>query len=738
MNKVRLLTVDEMASLPDAYSVPVATEFAKLLGNLLAISSSETTYNNLFADYYLQDDEKSSLKPDNIDVTTFNSNNNFIGLRPVISLDIVPEEIIKKGTPCDDGMLKIEFGFFPQTIMDDNQNLSKKEEPGSDSYGIYNKDDLIKFYYIFGGSSGEKYISYLCDKLTYFFSKKLTLDAGTNVRIKIEPVIWYVDLKREICICKDVLLPIKAENIERYLTKVFLDDLLQFETKPKNNDILMNNILDVANRQDNTFSNDFFEMMHFQNKLKENINLPSIDQTSRIGIFKQYIAEPTDFARLLGYKSSFFLNDKSPNVVFTYDRCVETISKDNRKCGIRPVLSYNLISKYISKSRLTNLGYEIIEFGYYPQSAVPDSISSTLERLSITGTLKKTGNKYITDSVHTEICRIPFTKREFEEYEYEGKRYIRFAADSNSVCKVINDKVVNEDDDFWIEVEPVKWYVDEKHVLVVSTSILASGIQFENEFTVFDFLKKYFVPNLIQYLENTKKETSDDLISLEKNKMDEKEKLGLDEESINTFRSSIKKVSDEEADKLAKKILDHIYNNYDNDGFLDLEYITNLLLQGANINYKENFLIECIKINDIDAIKLFLKAGADINMSDNDGLTPLIYATKLNNSKIVKLLILMGADINRRDNSYATALNYAYVMKNKVIFDLLIQNGAFINTYDLNNLTLKDMHHDKIDTSFLFGYNRKSSYGEVVELLNQAKEDLENFQNENRKVYHKK
>ena len=306
------------------------------------------------------------------------------------------------------------------------------------------------------------------------------------------------------------------------------------------------------------------------------------------------------------------------------------------------------------------------------------------------------------------------------------------------MCKVINDKVVNEDDDFWIEVEPVKWYVDEKHVLVVSTSILASGIQFENEFTVFDFLKKYFVPNLIQYLENTKKETSNDIISLEKNKMDEKEKLGLDEESINTFRNSIKKVSDEEADKLSKKILHHIYNNYDADGFLDLDYITNLLLQGANINYKENFLIECIKINDIDAIKLFLKAGADINMSDNDGLTPLIYAAKLNNSEIVKLLILMGADINRRDNSYATALNYAYVMENKVIFDLLIQNGAFINTYDVNNLTLKEMYNDKIDASFLFGYNRKSSYGEVVELLNQAKEDLENFQNENRKVYHKK
>ena len=54
-----------------------------------------------------------------------------------------------------------------------------------------------------------------------------------------------------------------------------------------------------------------------------------------------------------------------------------------------------------------------------------------------------------------------------------------------------------------------------------------------------------------------------------------------------------------------------------------------------------------------------LVLGADINVTNEDGETPLMYASKVHNIKVIELLIQKGADINvgvSHTNGYATLI----------------------------------------------------------------------------------
>ena len=64
----------------------------------------------------------------------------------------------------------------------------------------------------------------------------------------------------------------------------------------------------------------------------------------------------------------------------------------------------------------------------------------------------------------------------------------------------------------------------------------------------------------------------------------------------------------------------------------------------------------CTKISTFE--KLILK-GADVNVRDNYGTTPLHHAAKRCNIELCKLLIDKGADINSKDCNDRTPLHYA-------------------------------------------------------------------------------
>ena len=93
--------------------------------------------------------------------------------------------------------------------------------------------------------------------------------------------------------------------------------------------------------------------------------------------------------------------------------------------------------------------------------------------------------------------------------------------------------------------------------------------------------------------------------------------------------------------------------------------------------FKETLHKACDKGN-IEAVKQFLADGADVNVKDKDGGTPLSYAAFEGHKEIAELLIEKGADVNATGESGRTPLHNAGSW-NKETIELLIAKGADVN-----------------------------------------------------------
>jgi ankyrin repeat protein len=60
-----------------------------------------------------------------------------------------------------------------------------------------------------------------------------------------------------------------------------------------------------------------------------------------------------------------------------------------------------------------------------------------------------------------------------------------------------------------------------------------------------------------------------------------------------------------------------------------------------------------------DCVKLLLDYGANPNIVDANGTSPLIYAVQFNHTEIVGLLLKKGASVTYKDPNGFTAINYA-------------------------------------------------------------------------------
>jgi ankyrin repeat protein len=145
--------------------------------------------------------------------------------------------------------------------------------------------------------------------------------------------------------------------------------------------------------------------------------------------------------------------------------------------------------------------------------------------------------------------------------------------------------------------------------------------------------------------------------------------------------------------------------------------IKDLITKGANINAQDqdgnSILILIIKsfiksAEKKDLIEVMLKAGANVNIKNNNDDTALIYATqylaKETRKNIVETIIEAGADINARNKDGETALlraikySFGEAKEDSDLIISLIKKGADINVLDRNGATIStllahDNHH---------------------------------------------
>jgi ankyrin repeat protein len=90
----------------------------------------------------------------------------------------------------------------------------------------------------------------------------------------------------------------------------------------------------------------------------------------------------------------------------------------------------------------------------------------------------------------------------------------------------------------------------------------------------------------------------------------------------------------------------------------------------------DNFYI-AIRANNVARLQTMLAGGAEVNIKDDRGITPLMYAAWVGSADAMKLLLDRGADPNLTNSSGSTALMMAVTELPKV--RLLVERGADVN-----------------------------------------------------------
>ena len=101
-----------------------------------------------------------------------------------------------------------------------------------------------------------------------------------------------------------------------------------------------------------------------------------------------------------------------------------------------------------------------------------------------------------------------------------------------------------------------------------------------------------------------------------------------------------------------------------------------------SLSANDQALIDAAFVCDLVKVRELLVAGADPNVPDDDGRTPLFSAVLGGSIGLVGLLLESHADIQARDSQGFSALHYAAQEDLPEMARLLIAKGADVNAVD--------------------------------------------------------
>lgn len=225
-----------------------------------------------------------------------------------------------------------------------------------------------------------------------------------------------------------------------------------------------------------------------------------------------------------------------------------------RNGAVRPALQSSVIFSQISPNRVR--GYnetEEVEYGEYPQNAADSRMQNILEPEYNRG-MNKTGRSYTFDSVKHDDYDTGFKPVTYEEYEYQGKKYIRIKANfvfGGKIVKLSNGVEYRDGDYVWVEVSPVKWLIDDRTGILISKKGLVSGIRFLDKSTNYkgdfdrtemkEYLNRYMFRDLTQTVTFTRVQN---MTPEEKERFEEEQKQA--ERRRNPYGLKFGQVSEEE------------------------------------------------------------------------------------------------------------------------------------------------------------------------------------------------
>lgn len=169
----------------------------------------------------------------------------------------------------------------------------------------------------------------------------------------------------------------------------------------------------------------------------------------------------------------------------------------------------------------------------------------------------------------------------------------------------------------------------------------------------------------------------------------------IDEASIAQFKSNIKQVSKEEADRLGKELVELLSSKSYRDDQYDGK-VVNLIINGANIEYKTAKkgifpLLVCARKNYFQTCLLLIRAGANINQTNSYLTTAVMACAKYGNLEILNVLLLLNADINMRYLDGESAIMSAKRHENRNVFTLLVNQQAYLNIRSNLNCSINDV-----------------------------------------------